>query len=84
MSERYILECIKYAESERGTRMGARKMFGLTTTFDMAYFHVENLKKDYDVILIHPLHPIDNLYEEQARCDQPDKSAAPPSEKMGA
>lgn len=61
MYERFILECIKYEKDEMGRKTPRRKMYGLTTSFDMAHYSMEHIQSQFDDIIIHPLHSLPNL-----------------------
>lgn len=61
--KRYILECIKSETNDMEQKVANRIMLGLTTDFSNAHWCMEQLKKDYDVILIHELHSLDEVVE---------------------
>lgn len=60
MSKRYILECIKHEKDDMGHNTPNILMYGLTMSFDMAHWIMEENKEKWDVIIIHELHSIDD------------------------
>lgn len=60
MSERYVLECIKREKDDMERETPNRIMFGVIMSFDMAHWVMERNKEEWDVILIHELHTIDD------------------------